>query len=361
MYDCSNDVLGYHDDEVTLPDVERKTMRSRRDTNRQRLRDGLKRDEKPAVQEFKAQGSYAMRTMLRHPSNDYDIDDGVYFLKDDLMGSRGGEMSPREAKEMVRDAVNHGSFATPPEIRKNCVRIIYAAGYHVDMPVYRRVTTKDWAGNESHHYELASSSGWKRSDARDVTKWFEDERTKSGDAVQIRRVVRLIKKFAKSRDSWSTQILSGFGITALVTETYQRYSDRHDKALYYTMQGVRDRLNLSERIDHPTTPNETITTHPEGSYWNDPKAAFLRDKLTEALGKMDRLFASDCTRKEALQCWDKVFGTTYFVDGYQEENESKSAVAASLAAPAVLSSGLLIQQGSTAMGAVRKEGGGRHA
>ncbi len=361
MYDCSDDVLGYHDDEVTLPEAERKTMRERRDTNRQRLRDGLKRDGKPAVQEFKAQGSYAMRTMLRHPSKDYDIDDGVYFLEEDLVGPRGGEMSPREAKEMVRDAVDHGFFATPPEIRKNCVRIIYAAGYHVDMPVYRRVATKDAAGNETVHYELAASSGWKCSDARDVTQWLEGERAKSGNASQFRHTVRLMKKFARSRESWSSQILSGFGITKLVAEKYQRHSDRHDKALYETMKAIRDRLNGSERIEHPVTPNETITSHPEGSYWKDPKAAFLRDKLTEALGKMDRLFAADCTRKEALQCWDRVFGTTYFVDGYEEEKADEAGASASPAAPAVLSSGLLIGQGSSAMGAVRKEGGGRHA
>ena len=361
MYDCSADMLGYHDDEVTLPDPERTTMRDRRDTNRNRLRDGLSGEGKPKIQEFEAQGSYAMRTMLRHPSNDYDIDDGVYFLKEELVGPRGGEMSPREAKEMVRDAVDHDFFKTKPEIRKNCVRIIYKEGYHVDMPVYRRVTTKDWLGNETYHYELAASSGWKRSDARDVTKWFEDERKASGDAVQIRRIVRLMKKFAKNRGSWGSQILSGFGITKLVTEKYQRHADRLDKSLYYTMQAVRDRLAISERVEHPKTPGETISSHQEGSPFNDPKAAFLKDKLTEALGKMDRLFAQHCTRKEALQCWDKVFGTTYFVDGYEEELETKSAKGSSPAAPAVLSSGLLIEQGSSAMGAVREEGSGRHA
>ncbi|GJD76524.1 cyclic GMP-AMP synthase DncV-like nucleotidyltransferase [Methylobacterium goesingense] len=361
MYDCSDDVLGYHGAEVTLPDTERKTMRQRRDTNRQRLRDGLARDEKPAVEEFAAQGSYAMRTMLRHPTNDYDIDDGAYFSKGLLVGSRGGEMSPREAKEMVRDAVDHGFFATKPEVRKNCVRIIYAAGYHVDMPVYRRVITKDWTGKEEQHYELAASAGWKRSDARNVTKWFDDERRKSGDAVQVRRIVRLVKKFARSRESWGSQILSGFGITKLVTEKYQCHSERHDKALYYTMQSIRDRLNASERVDHPTTPNETITSHPEGSYWNDPKSAFLRDKLTDALTKMERLFAPDCTRKEALQCWDKVFGTAYFIGRYQETSETKPSSSTGLSSPSVLSSTLLIGQGTAASGAVRKEGGERHA
>lgn len=357
MFDCSEDVLAFHADEVTLPEAERKAMRDRRNSNRQRLRDGLKRDEKSPVDEFKAQGSYAMRTMLRHPTNDYDIDDGAYFLKQDLVGPRGGDMTPREAKEMVRDAVDHGFFAKPPEVRKNCVRIIYAAGYHVDMPVYRRVTTIDAAGNESYHFELAASSGWKRSDARDVTAWYEDERKKSGGDKQIRRVTRLLKKLARSRDSWGSQILSGFGITKLVTEEYRINSDREDEALYNTMVAIRDRLNRNQRIEHPTTPGETITSHTNETYFTDAKAAFFRDKLAEAINRLQPLFAWDCTRKEALSCWDKVFNTDYFSARYEPVEEEK----ASIAAPAVVSSGLLIGQGSAAAGAVRKEGGERHA
>ena len=94
------------------------------------------------------------------------------------------------------------------------------------------------------------------------------------------------------------------------------------------------------------------------SYHKDAKAAFLCTKLTEALVRLEPLFVEGCTRKEALKCWDSVFSTTYFVDGYEEE--AKPAAAA-VAAPAVLSSGLLVQQGNSAMAAVRKEGGGRHA
>ena len=42
MYNCASDVLAYHDDEVTLPQVERTNMRERRDANRERLKKGLK-------------------------------------------------------------------------------------------------------------------------------------------------------------------------------------------------------------------------------------------------------------------------------------------------------------------------------
>ncbi len=77
MFDCSKDILAYHDDEVTLPHAERTNMRGRRDANRDRLKKGLKDKGKPAPREFARQGSYAMKTMVQHPDNDYDIDDGA--------------------------------------------------------------------------------------------------------------------------------------------------------------------------------------------------------------------------------------------------------------------------------------------
>src|SRR3546814_15006164 len=90
------------------------------------------------------QGSYAMKTMIVHPDNDYDIDDGVYFDKADLVGERGAEMTSLQTREMVRNAVDDGKFKKAPVARKNCVRVYYEAGYHVDLPVYRRITKDDW-------------------------------------------------------------------------------------------------------------------------------------------------------------------------------------------------------------------------
>lgn len=357
MYDCADDVLAHHDEKVTLPQSDRTTMKERRNANRERLKKGLKDKGKPAPREFKSQGSYAMKTMVQHPDKDYDIDDGVYFDKEALVGERGAEMTALQARQMVRDALDDGSFKTPPEVRKNCVRIYYEAGYHVDMPVYRRVTTKDVFGNETYHHELASSD-WKRSDARDVTEWFEKENNAQSpdteNGRQLRRVTRQIKKFAKSRDSWGGQILSGFGITKLVTECFRGNKSREDKALHDTMKAIRDRLNISLVVAHPVTPNETIT---KGA--DDATACFLRDRLTEAIDNLAPLFESDCTRKKALKCWDKVFNTTFFSDRLEKGTaaETKPAVAA----PAVLTTGLIASAASAASAAVRKEGGGRYA
>ena len=71
--------------------------------------------------------------------NDYDIDDGVYFRKEDLVGPRSAEMTSLQARQTVRNAVDDGRFKQALEVRSTCVRVYYEAGYHVDLPVYRRV------------------------------------------------------------------------------------------------------------------------------------------------------------------------------------------------------------------------------
>ncbi len=357
MFDCSDDVLGYHNDEVTLPQEERTAMAKRRNANRDRLKGGLNKKKNPKPFMYCKQGSYAMLTMVQHPENHYDIDDGVYFENDKLVGAKGGELSALEARKMVRDAVDDGSFAKVPETLPNCVRIYYAAGYHVDMPVYRRRKDKDALGNESEIFELASAE-WKRSDARLVTDWFDEENQRQSpdkeDGRQMRRICREIKKFSQSRSSWEDQIGSGFVITKLVTESYKPNANREDAALRDTMAAIRDRLNTSLVVKHPTTPDETIS---KGT--DDPKIRFLREKLDEALKELAVLDEVNCTREKALKAWDKVYATKYF-----SGRLSKSAESAGRAeAPALLTSGILksIAASAEPQAAVRKEGGGRFA
>lgn len=360
MYNCSNDILGYHDDKTTLPQAERDEMRQRRNSNRERLKKGLKNNEKPTPLEFCSQGSYAMRTMTQHPAKDYDIDDGVYFAKEDLVGAQAAEMSALAARQMVRDAVDDGSFKTPPAVCKNCVRVYYDAGYHVDIPVYRRVITKNIWGAEEVHYELASSD-WKRSDARRVTGWFDEEnKRQSPDEIngrQLRRNTRLIKKFATSRSSWKGKIGSGFMITKLVTEKYRANVNREDDSLYYTMKAIRDRLEYDLVVKHPVTPDSTITKGDE-----DPKAKFLKDKLTDALGWLEVLFEADCTAEKAAKAWDAVFNTTYFTDKHNARSKTAQK-AASNSTEAIWNGGILRDwsKEQQPQQPVRKEGGNRYA
>lgn len=351
MIDCSQDMLSFHNDEVTLPQAERTKMRDRRNANRDRIKNGLEEQKKPKPLEFCTQGSYEMKTMVQHPDNDYDIDDGVYFDKASLVGARGAEMSSLDVRQMVRDAVDDGSFKTKPEVLPNCVRVQYDAGYRVDIPAYRKVIKKSIFGDETF-YELASSE-WKRSDARDVTAWFdknnEEKSPDENNGRQMRRMCRLLKTFSQSRPSWRDCIASGFMITKLVTECYRVDGKREDLALHNTMRSIRDRLNLSLTVKHPVTPNENISKGDD-----DPKAKAFRDRLSDALRWLEATEKESCTRSEALACWDKVFNTTYF--GGREKKASDGGSGGN-----ALTAGLVKSFEETAKSAVRKSGGGTYA
>ena len=353
------DILAYHNEYATLPHKERTEMRERRDSNRRRLKQGLERDGEPKPFDCRSQGSYAMRTMVQQLDKDYDVDDGVYFDIEKLKGSRGGDRSAADAKKMVRRALHSDSFERPPEKLKNCVRVYYSAGYHVDVPVYRRTVEENQWGEEEVRIELASTD-WKDSDPLAVTAWFlEANKGKSPDqdnGGQLRRVVRLLKAFARSRSSWRERIATGFMITKLVVEEYSANADREDKALYDTMVAIRDRLRRSLEIEHPTVEGEMLTKGP-----GDSEAGFLRDKLEWAIDELAVLFQWDCNEEQALKAWDKVFNTRFFRDRIETDEAANRASEGSGIAPAT--SGLLIAgaEKAAAKRPVDKRGGGRFA
>lgn len=346
MCDCAKDVLAYHNDEVTLLRSQRTEMRDRRNSNRDRLVNRLESDDKPLPKEFIKQGSYAMLTMVQDQDNDYDIDDGVYFTQESIWDEDGNDMSPRDARQIVCDALQDGRFNKQPKVMKNCVRIFYEEGYHVDMPIYR---IRDY----DQQYELASGDDWVLSRAADVEGWFDHvNQTKSPDennGRQFRRIVRLIKKFARSRDGWKAQIASGFTITKLVEECYVADDGREDVALRETMKRMRDRLVVNLEVEHPVTPGAMLT---KGS--SDESTAFLRDKLATALDDLAILDDADCTSKNALAAWDKVFNTDFFSARHKEDAAENSA-----AANAAILGNLVSEQRNPRV--VDKRGGGRFA
>lgn len=305
MYNCSKDVLSYHDEKVTLPPDEQKEMRNRRDANRDRLNTRLKDAGKPVPKMFITQGSYAMHTMVQDSNNDYDIDDGVYFTQSSLKKNDGTDISPREAKQMVCNALQDDRFDKKPQVRKSCVRVFYKEGYHVDLPVYR-IRESDGA------YELASDDGWKVSNAADTKAWFDKtNKEKSPDLGtsdgQFCRCVRFLKKFARSRGDWKKDIASGFAITKLAQEMFISNIVREDIALRDCMQRVYDRLVGNLEVHHPVTQGAMLTSGPD-----DAGTKLLRDKLKDALEGLKVLDETKCTAKQAAKAWDSVFNTDFF-------------------------------------------------
>ena len=312
MYNSHKEIRSYHDKKVTLSKKERDEMRRHRKANQKRLKDGLKLNNGPNPIRFQSQGSYEHHTMVQHKDKDYDIDDGVYFSQNDLKGKKGGDKSARDAKEMVRKAVHRNRLKRSPEVRTNCVRIRYDAGYHVDIPVYREIKK----GKEKPRYEIASSN-WKKSDPTAVNRWFEEKckcRSMSKDnGQQLRRLIRLLKAFTRSRKKWRNQIASGFMITVLIVEgCYRAHPGRDDKALYETIVAMRKRLASNLQIKHPTIKGGKLTSSPD-----DPKTGFLRKQLNQAINDLAILSNPSCDRKQMLKAWDKVFNTDFFQKSFR--------------------------------------------
>lgn len=318
MNDSHKDITNYHADRVKLTSAQLDTLRKRRNANRDRLKRELKNNGNPLPVDFVIQGSNKARTTIQEPENAYDIDDGAIFLKEDLVGERGGDKSALEAKKMVCDALDDSSFKTPPEVKTNCVRVHYDDGSHVDIPVYRRTT--DANGNDFH--EIASAD-WKESNPMGVNEWFEDclGRRSDDGRHQMRTLIRLIKAYCKHRTGYN--LPSGFILTVLVDEKYGDHDERLDRAFRNLIIAIRDRLSCDFTVRHPVVDENLAESA-------DPKCAKLKELLTTSIEDLKVLDPGNCSRSKALKAWKKVFNTDYFNDAIKEaeENEKKTSAAA---------------------------------
>ena len=333
---CNKEMTSYHAEEVTLSTTDQAEMRKRRDNGRVRLKNGLTKAGHPLPKDIASQGSYAMRTMVEDPDCDYDIDDGVYFDKDDLKDAQGAHLGARAARVRVREALKDERLAYDAVVKNNCVRQKYPDGYHIDIPVYRIVRSQDYWGNVTTAYELASGDDWVTSDARAVTKWYNDavgQELKSGDVdySQTRRITKLTKKFARSRASWKSQTTSGICLSKLVVDSIVTVSGRDDDALRATWQVIKARLDWTLQVDHPILIGKQLAK------WDDAGVSFFRDCLADALKKLEVLDTADCTRENALKAWDSVFNSTHFATQLSKSNGHSllrpAAAASALAFP----------------------------
>jgi len=320
--DCHSEMNGFHRDRVALSKKQQDEMRTRRDAGRTRLSSGLDLNAHPQPRDVQSQGSYQMRTMVQDDDNDYDIDDGVYFKHEDLKDVDGTSLTPVAARQRVCDALKwDGRLKKDATVRRNCVRQAYPEGYHIDVPVYRIVSAKNGAGDLVETFELASGEEWVTSDARAVTRWYNDKvgelNSGEADGSQLRRITRLTKKFAR-RKPWKQKTTSGICITKLVVDHFVAVNARDDRSLRETWKAIKHKLDISLAIDHPVLDNTKLAEV------GDEAVGFFRDRLGEALGTLENLETDKCSRSDAREAWDEVFDTTYFTDQPDDTGATKS-------------------------------------
>jgi hypothetical protein len=325
MFDLHSDLNTYYNKHVRLKD-ERKILAGYRNTNLERLNQGLDamgEDDDTIYAhpiDHRNQGSYAMHTLNQHPDKAYDIDVAIIFRAEDLPASA------RDARERIAAVFEHTgvAFAQPPEARTNAVTVWYAEGYHIDFAIYRQslnaagVTILEHAGAD-----------WKAADPEAMTTWFNNTvhqlspSEAAGAAVadaQMRRIVRWLKAFAKSRSSWN--LPGGMIISVLVAECYRPNWSRDDIALYDTMRAISDRLAISQEVQNPIFTDQQLTSKNE--YRN--QIVRFKDKLNRAFEELAVLFDSTCGRPQALRAWHWVFQHEFWNEEPAEEASKTSAL-----------------------------------
>lgn len=324
MYNLHSKMVTFYHNHVRLPNTKRAELAGHRDTNLERLNAGLdKIGEEDSTSyahplRHRDQGSYPMHTLNQRPDNDYDIDVAIIFRKDDLPSST---QAARKRIERAFTTVG-GNFAQSPKARTNAVTVWYAEGYHIDFAVYREIED-EYGETVTEH----AGAEWKVRDPVEITNWFKQtmrEKSPSStsgatvEADQFRRIVRLLKAFARSREHWN--LPGGMIISKLTAECYQADYERDDMALRATMRAIYNRLLGNLEVYDPIHADQKLTY----------KEAFtkqverFRDRLGDAIKELAVLDDANCTYAQAMNAWYWVFQHEFwYVDEDSGSDESK--------------------------------------
>lgn len=309
MIDCEKEIKKYWDDDVKLLSDKVSILKEHRDTNMSKLKSRLKKDNFPLYKEEINQGSYAMKTIIQHPKNDYDIDVGVIFNEDDLKSK--SKNNPLEIRKYIADIMKDDRFNKQPDYIKNCVRVYYNDGHHVDMPIY-----KEYKDENDKTIQKLASSQWEESEPKAINRWFEKQKKQK---KELKKLVQLIKKWSRSRESWN--LPSGLILTILTDEKYVSNYSRLDEKLYWTLKGLWNKLKYDKKVFNPTNNDEITSTE---KHQNKVKNLYKRlDEMFDANGSIN---LSDLEtiqdKKKALLIWKKFFNDDFFVNQVKEIKEA---------------------------------------
>lgn len=320
MYNLSSKFNTFYGKHVVLSKDQKSELFNKKNINIKRLKEGLaeynsekgtnyKLAEEPVVQ-----GSVAMSTVIQKEENDYDIDVAIIFEKDKIPDGITA------TKNIVVEALKKKckQFNTEPEAKINCIRINYSSGYHIDFAIYRR-----YKGDDDNYVYEHCGSEWRERDPRAITQWFLNANREK--EYKLRDVVRLLKMFSKSRDSWKS-MPGGLIQSVLAKEQFQEH-DRMDERFYHTVKAIRDRLKGDKEVLNPTDEDKSLKLVSK----DNAKMDNLYNRLNDKLSKLDVLFDSSCTYNQAIEAWEEFFNHSYWTGQKKEEKVQVENTYASVA------------------------------
>ena len=314
MFNLEEEFKYFYTQKVQISDKKVEELLEKKEININRLKTGLKEynntnQTNHKLLEHIIQGSVSMKTIIQHEDNNYDIDVAIVFDKDSIPDSTIA------VKNIVVNALRKKckQFNVEPEFKTNCVRINYQDGYHIDFAIYR----KRYKDNNDFIYEHCGSE-WRSRDPKAISKWFYKENKRHGN-TSIERV-RLLKAFCKSREGWAN-MPGGLIQSVLINETNANF-DRMDERFYYTLKSIQNRLFQNKEVYNPTDPSQNLKLVKS----DDSKMNNLCRRLNNNLKKLDILFDSNCTKKQALTAWGNFFNEDFIDLSQKSFNKSNLSI-----------------------------------
>lgn len=292
MVNCHDLFQKFHD-EIKLTTSKQSSLKTAKDTLRERVKKYFSKELKIESPKFWSQGSYAMGTIVNPLEGEYDIDDGIYLQHLDV--NKDNWPTPETAHKWIYDAVK-GHTKEDPIDKRTCIRVIYSGQYHVDIPIY---------GTYAGEYYLAEKGedGWRYSDSRVFSDWFAKEVKQKGE--QLRVIVRYFKAWADFKSkSKSIKLPSGLVLTVLVSENY--ISEEHDDyAFGITAKNIYKKIASEFAVYNPVDNSEILTSRLTDIQKENFRGLLsdLAESINKALGEKDK--------KDACQIWRTEFGDRF--------------------------------------------------
>lgn len=318
MANC-NDLFRIYNSSIRLSEEKRNMLKLVRNSLREKMnsRFSLIRDLNNHSLEFQSQGSFVMDTIITPKDDDYDLDDGVYFIGSLNQNERP---TPQQFHNGVLIAVGtDDNFATVTD-KETCVRVSYEKEkFHIDLPIYYANKTNPELAHLKENwilsnpikfivwFEQKAESGFreeliveKKMFSNEYRTWLDDIRKKD---VQLRRIVRYLKAWG---DDLRGDMPPGIVMTILAAENYEP-SDRDDVALKNTLIKIREYLNNNNcKCLRPTAPvGEDLFEN----YSNTKKQYFL-DRLDTFIESAKQAI-NHPNQKDACYKWQKHLGSRF--------------------------------------------------
>jgi hypothetical protein len=319
MANCHDSFLQFNS-KIRLSEPNRQMLRSSRDLIRGRIDANFRKIADPSKYgqsvEFHSQGSYVMDTIITPIDEDFDLDDGVYFMG---QLSRLQRPSTEQFHELVLQLLKPIEDTIAKVIDKpTCIRVQTDRGFHIDLPIY-------YAGDKNCPDLAHTVDGWMLSNPLEFIEWFE-EKTKSGfqkgfllesrmfaayntwkedirnKDVQLRRLVRYLKAWANLRKG---EMPSGIIMTILAANNFV-LDNRDDISFTATLENIRKTLEKDFVCRRPTTPKGDDLF---AAYTNSQKEYFMTALRTFASAARQAL--DNPNPKEGCIKWQRHLGDRF--------------------------------------------------